>query len=157
MPDNARLWVYQNKKEFTAEECKQIQQLGNEFIRNWSAHGAALKASFDILYKRFIIIAVDEQQAAASGCSIDKSVNFIKELEKQFGINLFDRMHVAFRNKNNEIESCSYSDFENLAKENKIDSNTIVFNNMVDRKSAFLKNWEVPAHNSWHNRVFNHK
>jgi len=154
MSDNARLWVYQSNRELTSDEIAVIKNKGDNFINGWSAHGAALKASFDILYNRFIIIAVDENQANASGCSIDKSVNFMKELEKIFGITLFDRLQVAYKNSNNNIAACSYSEFEKMAKEDLIKPETIVFNNMVTTKLAFEKEWETPAKNSWLSRAF---
>jgi hypothetical protein len=152
MPSDARLWVYQNTKKFTAGEKGAILAEGNKFISEWSAHGAALKASFDVLYDLFIVIAVDEQQALASGCSIDKSVNFIKALEQKLGLNLFDRMNVAYK-EGAEIKNCSYREFELLAAAKKVNENTIVFNNMVTTKSGFEKDWEVPLMRSWHHRV----
>jgi hypothetical protein len=37
-------------------------------------------------------------------------------------------------------------------KEQKITSETIVFNNMVNTKEDFENNWEIPAKQSWHKR-----
>ena len=45
---------------------------------------------------RFVVVAVDEVQALASGCSIDKSVGFIKQLEMDLNLMLTDRMVVVF-------------------------------------------------------------
>lgn len=155
MPENARVWVYQSNTILNDEQIKHITEQGDLFINQWSAHGASLKASFDILYSRFIIIAVDEQQAMASGCSIDKSVQFMKQLESQFQINLFDRLKIAYKNELNTISVVSLNEFEQLAKEKKINENTIVYNNMVSTKSAFDKEWEVEAKNSWQKKYLN--
>ncbi len=152
IPADARVWVYQSNRNLSDAEVKIIENSGIDFIADWTAHGANLKASFDILYNRFIIIAVDEKQAVASGCSIDKSVHFVKELEKQYHLNLFDRLQVAYR-KGNEIASCSLSEFEKLASQHAVNESTIVFNNMVNTKSAFDNEWEVPLKQSWQNRV----
>ncbi len=152
MPPDARVWVYQSIRPLSEVEVEGIISAGNEFIAEWAAHGAALKASFDVLYNRFIVIGVDEKQAMASGCSIDKSVHFVKSLEKAFDLNLFDRMQVAYRSKDG-IQACSLSEFENLAKEKSVDASTIVFNNMVNNKVAFEKEWEVPVKDSWQSRV----
>jgi hypothetical protein len=152
MPSDARVWVYQSNKKFSDAEIKLLEEEGAGFITDWSAHGAELKASFDILYSRFIVIAVDERQVVASGCSIDKSVNFMKQLEKKLDLNLFDRMQVAYKNEDSVIV-CSLNDFEKLADENKINEDTIVFNNMVTTKSDFDSVWEVPLRKSWQNRV----
>lgn len=152
MPSEARLWVYQCNRMLSAEEEAEVERLGASFIEDWAAHGAQLNASFDVLHKRFIVIAVDEKQALASGCSIDKSVQFVKGLEEGLGLSLFDRMHVAYR-RGNEIVSCSLQEFEELASLKKVDESTIVFNNMVASKAAFDTEWEVPLSKSWQSRV----
>jgi hypothetical protein len=152
MPLNARVWVYQSNKELTDAEVSLVKEEGLKFISDWSAHGADLKASFDVLYNRFIVIAVDERQAMASGCSIDKSVNFMKQLEKKLNLNLFDRMQVAYR-EGDKIIATSLNNFETLAASGKINENTIVFNNLVTTKSDFDTQWETPVKNSWQSRV----
>jgi hypothetical protein len=152
MPPNARLWVYQSNRALSEPEIKSIQSEGEIFVNEWSAHGAALRASFEILYDRFVVIAVDEKQAMASGCSIDKSVHFIKDLEKKYILNFFDRMQVAYK-KGDKIEAVAFPEFEKLASNKSVDENTIVFNNMVASKTAFDTEWEVPLKKSWQSRV----
>jgi hypothetical protein len=152
LPSEARLWVYQCDRLLTEAEEKEITMLGSDFVNSWSAHGAALKAAFEIRYHAFIVIAVDEKQALASGCSIDKSVHFIKSLEQRFGLRLFERMNVAYRD-GDSIQITSFSNFEKLAKEGQVNASTIVFNNMVSSLSEFKKGWEVPLKESWQNRV----
>jgi len=149
MPDYARLWVYQSNRFFNDDEVRSIKTSGEKFIQNWAAHGASLKASFDVLHNLFIVIAVDEKQAMASGCSIDSSVKFIKELENIYSINLFDRMQVAYK-LNNELKTCKLSEFEKLAEKNEVNENTIVYNNMVTTKKEFDEKWESTVLNSWH-------
>lgn len=152
MPSGARVWVYQSDRKFSDAEVKAIESAGRNFISGWAAHGANLNASFDVLYNLFIVIAVDEKQAMASGCSIDKSVRFVKDLEQQLNLNLFDRMQVAYR-KEKEITVCKLSDFEKLAAEGTVNATTIVFNNMVNTKAAFDSEWEVPLKQSWQSKV----
>jgi hypothetical protein len=152
MPTDARVWVFQSNRSLSDAEVKHIENSGLSFITNWSAHGASLKASFDVLYNRFVVIAVDEKQAMASGCSIDKSVHFVKDLETQLNLNFFDRMQVAYRTTN-EIVACSLSEFEKLASQNSVNATTIVFNNMVNTKASFDTEWEVPLKQSWQSRV----
>jgi len=152
MPADARVWVYQSNRALTEQEVKELKAEGEKFVSGWSAHGAALNASFDVLYDRFIVLAVDEKQALASGCSIDKSVHFIKQLEQQLNLNLFDRMQVAYK-KGEELLACSLAEFEKLAVAQEVDENTIVFNNMVSSKAAFDTEWEVPVKKSWQSRV----
>ena len=151
MPLDARLWVYQSNRELSTEEVNSIQKSGKQFIDGWEAHGASLKASFDLLYNRFVIIAVDEKQTAASGCSVDASVRFLKQLEVDYNLNLFDRFQVAYFDED-LIKVCKLNDFRVLLKQNIVNENTLVFNNMVTNKSDFDKSWKVPVKLSWHNR-----
>ena len=41
-----------------------------------------------------------------------------------------------------------------MIKNRSISKKTIVFNNLINNKSEFLNNWEVPIEESWHNRFF---
>ncbi len=152
MPQDARVWVYQSNRKFSDAEVNAIKSEGAHFIADWAAHGASLKAGFDVLYNIFIVLAVDEKQALASGCSIDKSVHFIKGLEQKFNLNLFDRMRVAYK-RGNEILLCSLAELEKLAENNNVNENTIVFNNMITTKASFDNDWEVPLRSSWQSRV----
>lgn len=154
MPADARVWIYQSNTRLSDEEVNAIAQEGKAFIESWTAHGAALKASFDILHNRFLVISVDEQQALASGCSIDKSMAFIKSLEKHYQLQLLDRMQVAYR-KDEEIHVCALQEFEKRANKGEVTSSTIVFNNMITTKAAFDTAWEVPLQESWQKRVLN--
>src|ERR1700749_1742248 len=95
--ENSRVWIYQSDKKLADAEVQQIQQNLDAFTTQWTAHNPQLKAKAEVRYNRFLILIVDESQAGASGCSIDKSVNFMQHLERQFNINLFDRFNLAYR------------------------------------------------------------
>ncbi len=145
----SKVWVYQSNREFNTTEVKEIKKLGLLFTTGWTAHGSQLNASLNILYNRFIVLIVDENDASASGCSIDKSLIFIKKIENQFNCILLDRMAVAYKNGSNVL-ACTLADFKKLLRENKVDKNTIVFNNMVTTKKDFDLTWESTLENSWH-------
>ncbi|MGV6831092.1 MAG: ABC transporter ATPase, partial [bacterium] len=149
----ARLWIYQANRSFTEEELKEIESDLNEFLIQWTAHGADLKAAFDLKYKRFIVIGLDQQFNAASGCSIDASVHFIQGLEKKYEVDLMDKMNVSYK----QGEFIAYKpliDFKKMVKDGAVSKNTIVFNNLVATKEEFDQNWEVKASESWHSRFF---
>lgn len=151
LPDSSRVWIYQANRSFSETELQEISSQLEQFLTAWTAHGANLKASFEIRYKRFIIIALDQELNAATGCSIDASVNFIQKLEKQYDVDLLDKMNVSYK----QGEFVAYKpliDFRKMAKEKAVSSNTIVFNNLVNNKAEYMNNWEVPASESWHNR-----
>lgn len=151
LPDTSRVWIYQANRSFSETEIAELNTRLEEFISTWTAHGANLNASFEIKYKRFIVIALDQKFNAASGCSIDASVNFIQQLEKDFNVDLLDKMNVSYK-QGEHIAYKNLIDFRKMAKEKAVSPNTIVFNNLVNNKAEYLNEWEVPASDSWHNR-----
>lgn len=151
--ENSRVWVYQSDRELTDNEVSEAKVLIDNFTTGWTAHNNQLKAKGEIRYNRFIILIVDESQAGASGCSIDKSVHFMHALEAKFGINLFDRFNLAYR-KGNEVLSAPRHAFEEKLKQDDIGTNTIVFNNLVQNLDELNTKWEVPFKDSWHVQLF---
>jgi len=151
--ENSRVWVYQANKTLTENEVNQIQNELDSFAKSWTAHNHQLKAKGEVRYSRFIILTVDENQAGASGCSIDKSVRFIQELEQQHDITLLDRFNLAYR-EGSEVHSAPRHAFEQMLKQGAIGTNTIVFNNMVQNLADLKTKWEVPFKDSWHMQLF---
>lgn len=153
MPLDSRIWIYPSNRKFSDDEVIEISSLVRNFIEEWSAHGASLEASFEIRYNRFIILAVNQEVQAASGCSIDSSVQFIQQLEKKYEVDLLDKMNVTFKN-GEFIAHKSLIDFKKMAKEKAVSGTTIVFNNLVNTIEELNDSWEIPAQESWHSRFF---
>ena len=151
--ENSRIWVYQSNRELTTAEVNRTGHLLNDFTIDWTAHNNQLKAKAEIRYNRFIILVVDESQAGASGCAIDKSVNLMKSLEQELHINLFDRFNIAFRTESGII-SVGRNEFEELIKQGIVNTGTIVFNNLISTLKDIDTKWEVPFGDSWHKQVF---
>jgi|TARA_Y100000385_G_scaffold291166_2_gene367592 hypothetical protein len=151
LPETARIWIYQSNRSFSDIELEEISIKLNHFLKAWTAHGADLKAGFEIKYKRFIVIALDQDSQPATGCSIDASVNFIQTLESDYKVNLMDRMNVSYK-QGDYIAYKSLTDFKKMAKEKAVSKSTIVFNNLVNSKREYQEFWEVPASESWHSR-----
>lgn len=151
LPKNSRVWIYQANREFTDTEMNFIALKAEDFINQWTRHGDDLKGSFTFKYNLFLVLAVDESFNNVSGCSIDSSVRFVQALEKELQLDLMNKMNITFKD-NDTINLVKLSDFQRFAKEQKVTSDTIVFNNMVNTKEDFENNWEVPARESWHKR-----
>ena len=154
LPDSARVWVYQSNRAFLENELLTIRKESAEFINSWTRHGDQLKGGFTILYNQFLVLAIDESFANASGCSIDSSVRFVQKLEGQLSVDLMNKLNISFKDGEN-INIVSMADFQHYAKTDKITSETIVFNNMVQTKEEVATKWEVPAKDSWHQRFLN--
>ena len=151
LPNNSRVWIYQSDRELNQKEVEFISEKAEDFINQWTRHGDDLKGSFTIKYNQFLVLAVDESFNNVSGCSIDSSVRFVQQLEQELQLDLMNKMNITFKDNDN-INLVKLSDFQKFAKEQKITSETIVFNNMVNTKADFENNWEIPAKESWHKR-----
>ena len=151
--EESRVWIYQSNRTLSPLEIIEIEDKIKDFLISWTAHGSDLQASFLIKYNRFIIISLNESFNIATGCSIDSSVRFIQDLEKLYDVSLLDKMNVSYRHG----EFIAYKpliEFKKMIKNRSISKKTIVFNNLINNKSEFLNNWEVPIEESWHNRFF---
>ncbi|WP_423148479.1 ABC transporter ATPase [Rubrolithibacter danxiaensis] len=151
--ENSRVWIYQSDRALTALEEEKIAQILTSFTDEWQAHGQQLAATFEIRYHRFIILIVDENNAGASGCSIDSSVKLIKKIEKEFNLNLFDRFNIAYKTEG-AVKSCPREEFETLISSGIVTENTIVFNNLVQTFADLNSKWEIPFKDSWHASLF---
>lgn len=154
LPDTSRIWIYQASRSFSSDEISEIKTKLDAFIENWTAHGADLQASYEIKYKRFIILALNQGANAATGCSIDASVHFIQQLETEYEISLLDKMNVSYK----QGEFIAYKpllDFKKMVKDKAVSKDTIVFNNLVTNIGEYQEFWEVPMQDSWHSRFLN--
>lgn len=150
-----RIWIYQAERALSAAEQSLILDRLKEFTGQWRAHGKKLSATAEIRYDLFIILMVDDAVEWPSGCSIDKSVYLLKDLEQELGVDLFDRLRVAYRKEQDSpIQIASQAEFEQLLAAGEVDQNTIVFNNLVPSYPDLSDKWEVPMSQSWHAKVF---
>lgn len=153
LPEHSRVWIYQSNRRFTEEEIVSVSSKTQVFLENWTAHGTGLQAGFEIKYERFIVIAVNQDEQSATGCSIDASVQFIQQLEKEYDIELLDKMNVAFK-QGDFVNFKSLIDFKKMAKSGAVGKKTTVFNNLVTNIGEYQEGWEIPASESWHSRFF---
>ncbi|MBK6755535.1 MAG: hypothetical protein IPG69_18585 [Flavobacteriales bacterium] len=151
MPTHARVWIYKTARDLGQAEQKLIRESGAVFTGTWAAHGAPLDATVDVLEDRFVAVAVDEVQALASGCSIDKSVGFIKQLEMDLNLMLTDRMVVVFE-REGEIHSTRLQDLPALIAEGEFTLDTIVFDDLVTTVGELRGRFRVRLADSWMNR-----
>jgi hypothetical protein len=151
LPEESRVWIYQANRSFSDNELLEIKDKLDVFIQNWTAHGSDLQSGYTIKYKRFIVIALNQNLNNATGCSIDASVHFIQQIEKDYNVDLMDKMNVSYK-QGEYIAHKTLLDFKKMAKDKAVSKNTIVFNNMVNNIAEFKENWEVPASESWHSR-----
>jgi hypothetical protein len=152
LPPTSRIWIYQSKQSLPQEFLPEIKAAVERFAKQWISHNRQLRAFADVLHHRFIILMVDESQADASGCSIDKSVHFLQQLEQAFDIDLFDRMTFAWL-EGETVRSADRETFSHLYEQEEINDLTQVFDNLVQTKADFEEKWLKPLQESWHKRM----
>lgn len=152
MPGNARVWIYQADRVLNEVEQESLTHAALQFVGEWAAHGTPLAGSAQVLKGYFLVIAVDEEQAAASGCSIDKSVHFVKAMGAQFGVDFFNRMNIAVENP--ELTLVPLANFDAEVAKGSITPDTFVYDNTVTTVADFKKRWFGPAKNTWLARYF---
>ena len=141
-----------SQKNLTDSEVQTIQQVLENQINNWAAHGASLAGSVQVLHNRFVIVAVDEMQNQASGCSIDASTRWLKDLGTEMNVDFFDRSVAFFQN--DLLQTVEVGKIKSLVTEDVLTSNTLIFNNLVSNIQEFKSNWNVKASDSWMKRYF---
>ena len=148
MPDDSRIWIYQSNRDFNESEIGIINDKTTSFLDNWQAHGKDLECSYSIIDKRFIIIAVNESFNPIGGCSIDFSLQLIKDISNTIGIDLLNRLVVNLK-IDNKLKSLSLGDLKNKIKDGDFSPETIIFNTAINSKSELLNNFEIDIRSSW--------
>lgn len=148
MPGFSRLWIYQANRKFTEPEKILLEKGLRHLCDQWSAHGSPLETSFHLEYDQFILLAINEQKAGVSGCSIDGSVRLLKSLQGGAGLDFFDRTKVAFL-INGTVVLNSLSDLENLFRTKTLSEGATTFNNTVLTKAELERQWKIPVKETW--------
>ena len=147
---NSRVWVFQSLDFIDDRLVEEIKEKISSFLSKWKSHQKDFKSSFEIRYNTFIIIAADEGNLV-SGCSIDSLINFIKDLENSYELQLLDKLHVKYI-ENGKIITQHLNQFKIYCKSLGKNDNLVVFNNLVKDINELENNWQVNIKDSWHNR-----
>lgn len=154
LPDHSRVWVFQADRLLTPEESAMLETEGNRFAAAWQAHGKELAAQFVVLDNLFAVMAIDEQQESASGCSIDKFMRFILQAEQNLSCSLTNRMCFAFLS-NVGIVVCKRHEMQHCIAQNSFNPQTLVFDNLVPNLGELKRNRLKPASETWLAAAFN--
>lgn len=148
LPQDSRVWIFQADRKLTGEEKAKIKERSSAFVATWSTHGKPLKSGVDIFYDHFLVLSVDETDWTASGCSIDQSFRFIKQLEDEMRISFLSRDRVALLNEG-EVRLLSLETIKAQIKDGIIRRDSIIFDNLVSSKNQMDTHWKIPVGESW--------
>jgi hypothetical protein len=145
---NERIWIYTLSKALNEDQMVDFKRRCQKFVEGWTAHDVSLDASFELFKNRLLIFKVNEATYNASGCSIDKQVRFIKELEQAFSIELLNRLLVAIE-KDGAVEVIKAAQVKDMLSGGELDENTIIFDNTITQSSDLAAKWRLPLKATW--------
>jgi hypothetical protein len=146
--DNSRVWVYQSSRAFSVSETLEIENLLQNFSKEWCSHGDIVKGYANLFFGQFIVIMADESNTQVGGCSTDASVRMIKNIAQDYNVDLLDRLMLAFIIKE-RIQLIPLEDLNFAIENNSVNNDTLYFNNTILTKKELLNKWIIPVKDSW--------
>jgi len=154
LPDHGRLWVFPATRDLSAAEAVTLLEVVDDFLGLWSAHGAPLRSGRELRERRFLLVGVDVDAEAPSGCSIDALVGRLRGLGAELGVDLIDHAPVWFRD-GDEVRSVSRAEFRRLAGEGIVEPRvSVVDTTLTSVRQLREGSMERPAAETWHGRAF---
>ena len=154
LPGHGRLWVFPTSRDLTETEADACLGAVDDFLQTWSAHGAPLRSGRELIERRFLLVGVDVDAEAPSGCSIDALVNRLRALGEAMGVVLIDHGPVWFRD-GESIRSLPRSEFRALAEQGDVEPDVPVFDTTLTRIDDLRAGkLERPATDTWHGKAF---
>lgn len=148
LADDSRVWVYQSSRPFVEKEELEINEQLYQFYVQWETHGKPVKGWAKLLFKQFVVFIADETASKVSGCSTDSSVRIVKSIERQYDVNMFDRMMLTFLVKD-KAQMLPVNQVQYALDKGYIGKDTYLFNNLVSTKKELMNEWLVPLNESW--------
>ena len=145
LTNDSRIWIFPAAQKLTTDQENYILNHISEHLQNWEAHKVPLTAGVKVIENHFIVVALDDNEAGASGCSIDTLQNKILKIEKDLSISLMNRLNVFCRIEDKVTCIPSFKLAESTNK------NTLFYDLTIQKKSE-LSNWLKPIKEGWCNR-----
>lgn len=154
LPNHGRLWVFPLNRSLNDAERAMVLGEVDGFLAQWAAHGVPLESGRELRDDRFLLIGVNEDAEAPSGCSIDALVNRLRTLGQDLGVSFIDHALVWYRAPDG-VRTTSRPHFKSLAAEGVVTRETRVFDTSLTRIADLRAGaLESPASETWHGRAF---
>ncbi len=153
--ETSRVWIFQSNRPFNEKEEIEINEQLYNFYVQWKSHGDDVKGWAKLLFKQFIVVLADVQPGQMGGCSTDSMTRVIQSFERQYQVNLFDRLSITFL-VDGKPQPLPMEQVKYALEKGYIETDTLLFNNLVDSKEKLKNEWLVPLNKSWlWNKVVN--
>ena len=148
---NGRVWVHLSNRPLSSAEKTNIQNQMDNFCASWDAHGNSLRAGFEIHYNQVLVLAVDEEVEAASGCSIDKATALFREIDQNLELDLFNRMNLAFEQEGNLL-IIPLASLNEAYQKGQVSDSSMFVDHTVSSLSSLRDKWPSTLATSWINK-----
>lgn len=149
LPDASRVWVFGSDRPLTEEGTTTLLKGVDDHLASWKAHGEPLTVGSQLRDNRFLVIAVDQSTAGATGCSIDGLFRVLQGLEAKVGASLVGGGRVFYRDSHAAVQSASREQIPALVSSGVITKDTVVFDTTLTDLGAFRAGFEKRAKESW--------
>ena len=153
LPDSARVWVFGSDKPLSDDGTKALLEGVDLHLADWKAHGAPLTVAREWRDGRFLVVAVDQSTAGATGCSIDGLFRVLQQLEREVGASLLGGGRVFYRDDHGAVQSASRAEVSALAGSGAITKDTVVFDTSLTDLGTWRACFERRAKDSWVNEL----
>ncbi|MBI1192676.1 MAG: hypothetical protein GC205_05820 [Bacteroidetes bacterium] len=148
LPDDSRIWIYQADRALSFAECGALDEALSAFAQRWAAHGAPVRAWAGVKDQHFLVFAADENYSGVSGCSIDSSVQMVREWGTRLGVDFFGRLTLACETPQG-LKLLHRDALEAAEKSGLLGPETTVYDHTVQTLGQWRNTWKRPLRQSW--------
>jgi hypothetical protein len=154
LPPHGRAWVFPASRRLTDSEAGAFLAAVDAFLGTWSAHGAPLRSGRELVGRQFLLVGVDVDAEAPSGCSIDALVSQLRALGEELGVTIVDHAPVWFRD-GDDVRQVTRAGFRDLARKGSVGPDVHVFDTTLTTVGQIREGGlERSASETWHGRTF---
>jgi hypothetical protein len=149
MPPDARIWVFGVDRRVEGDAERRLLEEVDSFLESWKAHGDPLTVARDWREQRFLVVAVDQRDANASGCSIDGLFRDLQRLEREIGARVVGSGRMFWRDADGTVHAAERSELKSRIAGGEITPSSRVFDLSATTLADLERNFEKPAGESW--------
>lgn len=154
LPRGSRIWVFSSVRPLVAADEERLSALVARVFGVWVRKSPGVRGGFAFRDGHFLIVGADEREACVSGCGIDAMMQWVRQLEREAGLRLVDRMQVFWRDASGAVRSANRAEFKRLREAGEIGPETRMFDTAAARCDVLADGrFEVPLAESWHSQI----
>ena len=150
LPADARTWVCGATPALDTGTAERLLADVDAHLADWKAHGEPLTVARTLVEGRFLVVAVDQRTAGASGCSIDGLFRTLQRAESGYGVSLVAGGRIFWRDTSGVVQGGGRDDFREAAALGTVTRDSSVFDTTVSTLGTLRQEFERPAARSWH-------